>query len=64
MPGLLKVLPDIGICRVKDADSNNGEAVSNFAISLLGTVQSDWDAPGFIAHMKRLPDGLERYITS
>ena len=63
---MLKVLPDIGICRVKNADSNNGEAVSNFAISLLGTVHADRDAggPGFIAHMNRLPDGLERYITS
>ena len=44
--------------------TNNGEPVSNFTIKILGTVQVDRDAggPGFIANLKRIPDGLEKYV--
>ena len=60
MPALLKVTSS-GIYRCKDG-SSSGDLVSNFTISLLATVHVDRDAggPGFLAKVKRFPDGVEK----
>ena len=61
MPAVLKVTAS-GIYRCKDGSSSGGDLVSNFTISLLATVHVDRDAggPGFLAQVKRFPDGIEK----
>ena len=61
MPAELKVT-DSGIYRYKDAQSQDGECVSNFTLALLAKVNVDLDAggPGFLVRLKRFPDNIER----
>ena len=61
MPTVLRV-SDEGILRFKDSNARNGDKVSNFTIALKAAVDVERDAggPGFLVHIKRLADDVEK----
>ena len=61
MPTILRVSEE-GIFHFRDGNANCGDKVSNFTIALKATVdvKRHVGGSGFLVHIKRLADGVEK----
>ena len=63
MPNTKLIVGRDGICRVNER-TDNSETIGNFTLDLVASVDGDKDAvaggPGFLVHIQRFPDEVER----
>lgn len=59
MPAILRVSGE-GIFRFRDGNASNGDKVSNFALKATVDVDRDAGGSGFLVHIKRLADEVEK----